>query len=60
MPERGYRGAYHHVSAKYLERYVTEFSRRHNDRDADTIDQMTSIAQGMVGKWLMYRDLVAD
>ena len=60
MLKRGYHGTYHHMSAKHLDRYVTEFSGRHNDRERDTIDQMAGIAQGMVGKRLMYRDLVAD
>ena len=60
MLKRGYHGTYHHMSAKHLDRYVTEFSGRHNDRSADTADQMVHMAQGMVGKRLRYRDLVAD
>ena len=59
MLKRGYHGTYHHMSAKHLDRYVTEFSGRHNDRERDTIDQMSHIAQGMVGKRLRYVDLVA-
>ena len=59
MLKRGYRGTYHHMSAKHLDRYVTDFSGRRNDREADTIDQMAHIAQGMVGKRLRYVDLVA-
>ena len=58
MLKRGYHGTYHHMSAKHPDRYVTEFSGRHNDRERDTIDQMTGIAQGMVGKRLTYRELV--
>ena len=59
--KRGYHGStYHHMSEKHLGRYVSEFSGRHNDRRRDTLDQMARIAQGMVGKRLMYRDLVAD
>ena len=57
--KRGYHGTYHYMSAKHLDRYVTEFSGRHNDRERDTIDQMASIAQGMVGKRLRYRELIA-
>ena len=49
----------HHMSAKHLDRYVTEFSGRHNGREADTIDQMAATARGMVGKRLRYQDLVA-
>ena len=59
MLKRGYHGTYHHMSAKHLDRYVTEFSGRHNDRERDTIDQMSHIAQGMVGKRLKYEDLIA-
>ena len=40
-------------------RYVTEFSGRHNDRTSDTVDQMAKIVQGMGGKRLRYRDLIA-
>ena len=58
MLKRGYHGTYHHMSEKHLGRYVGEFASRHNDRPADTIDQMQATAQGMVGKRLRYRDLV--
>ena len=60
MLKRGYHGTYHHMSAKHLDRYVTEFSGRHNDREADTVDQMAGIVQGMVGKRLRYNDLIAE
>ena len=56
--KRGYHGTFHHMSPKHLHRYVTEFSARHNIRDMDTIEQMQEIVSGMVGKRLMYRDLV--
>ena len=57
--KRGYHGTYHHMSEKHLGRYVTEFAERHNDRPLDTIDQMKQLTQGMVGKRLEYKDLVA-
>ena len=56
--KRGYQSTFHHMSAKHLDRYVTEFSGRYNDRDSDIIDQMSRIALGMVEKRLTYRDLV--
>ena len=56
--KRGYHGTYHHMSEKHLDRYVGEFTGRHNDRTADTIDQMAAIARGMVGKRLRYADLI--
>ena len=58
--KRGYHGTFHHMSEKHLGRYVTEFSGRHNDRGCDTIHQMQNVAAGMVGKRLLYRDLVAS
>ena len=60
MLKRGYQGTYHHMSPKHLQRYVNEFSGRHNVRDADTADQMVGMAQRIVGKRLTYRDLVVD
>ena len=56
--KRGYYGTYHRMSEKHLQRYVNEFSGRHNIRSLDTIDQMASVAKGMDGKRLRYRDLV--
>ena len=48
------------MSEKHLDRYVGEFSGRHNNRTVDTLDQMTAAAAGMVGKRLRYRELIAD
>ena len=59
MLKRGYNGTYHHMSEKHLQRYVNEFSGRHNIRDLDTADQMLSVAAGLVGRRLMYRNLTA-
>ena len=58
MLKRGYHGTYHHMSEKHLDRYVGEFTGRHNHRTADTIDQMAAIAKGLVGKRLRYADLI--
>ena len=60
MLKRGHKGVYHQMSPKHLDRYVAEFAGRHNVREEDTIDQMTGLVADMVGKQLMYRDLVAD
>ena len=59
MLKRGYTGTYHHMSPKHLHRYVDEFAGRHNDRPSDTVEQMGSMVQGMVGKKLRYQDLIA-
>ncbi len=60
MLKRGYHGTYHHISPKHLQRYINEFAGRHNVREADTIDQMESVVSGLVGKRLMYTELISD
>ncbi len=59
MFKRGYVGTYHQMSRKHMDRYVSEFVGRHNSRPLDTVDQMRATAQGLVGKRLQYRELVA-
>ncbi len=59
LMKRGYHGTYHHMSCQHLGRYVDEFSGRHNNRESGTLDQMRHIAQGLVGKRLRYKDLMA-
>ena len=60
MLKRGYYGTFHHVSVKHLPRYVAEFAGRQNIRDKDTLDQMRDLVAGMVGKRLMYAELIED
>ena len=59
MLKRGYHGTYHHMSPKHLSRYINEFTGRHRIRERHTLDQMNLVVDGMVGKRLMYRDLVS-
>ena len=47
------------MSQEHLQRYVNEFSGRHNIREQDTMDQMQAVVCGMVGKRLLYADLTA-
>ena len=56
--KRGYHGTYHKMSVKHLNRYVGEFSGRHNSRGSDTLSQMNLMARGMDGKKLRYQDLI--
>ena len=60
MLKRAHKGTFHKLSAKHLQRYVNEFAGRHNIRSLDTIRQMEHIVAAMVGKRLMYRELVAE
>ncbi|MDE0308369.1 MAG: IS1595 family transposase [Acidiferrobacterales bacterium] len=57
--KRAHKETFHKISHKHLNRYVTEFAGRHNNRPLDTIRQMENIVMGMLGKKLRYKDLVA-
>ena len=59
MLRRGHEGTFHHLSEKHLDRYVSEFSGRHNMLEADTADMMAIIARQSVGRRLRYMDLIA-
>ncbi len=57
--KRAYHGVYHHMSPKHLDRYVAQFAGKHNVRGMDTADQMAHVVASMVGKRLLWRELVA-
>ena len=38
---------------------MAEFAGRHNIRELDTLEQMEHVVAGLVGRRLMYRDLIA-
>ena len=57
--KRGYLGTFHHFSEKHMNRYIDEFAGRHNDRPLDTIDMMSRVVQGMMGRRLTHKALVA-
>ncbi len=58
MLKRGYHGTYHKMSPKHLQRYVNEFSGRHNARPMDTSAQLSKLVAGMEGKRLPYQTLI--
>ena len=59
MLKRAHKGVYHRLSAKHLQRYVNMFAGRQNIREMDTLAQIQHVVAAMVGRRLMYRDLVA-
>ena len=58
--KRGYHGTFHHISPKHLHRYVNEFAGRHNLRPQDTERMMQEIYASLIGKRLMYKELIAE
>ena len=59
MFKRAHKGTFHKMSPKHLQRYIDEFSTRHNLRERDTIEIMAAVTTGGVGKRLKYADLIA-
>lgn len=59
--KRGLIGVYHHASKKHLGRYVDEFAFRLNDGNVvrHTLDRLDSFIDGVAGKRLTYKALIA-
>ena len=57
--KRGIHGTYHNISPKHAQRYVDEFTGRHNVRPLDTEDQMGEVVKGMEGKRVRFDELTA-
>ena len=60
MLKRAHKGTFHKISPKHLQRYVHEFTGKHNIRDSGTLAQMRHTVARLVGRNLLYRDLIAD
>ena len=60
MLKRAHKGTFHKISPKHLQRYVSEFSGKHNIRASGTLAQMSDTVARLVGRNLLYRDLIAD
>ena len=58
--KRAYHGTYHKISKRHIERYVLQFTAKHNMRSSGTLDQMGLTAAGMAGRRLTYADLTAE
>ena len=59
MIKRAYKGTFHKLSPKHLDRYVQEDAGRQNLQERNTVETMAAIATGMQGKRLRYRELIA-
>ena len=60
MLKRAHKGTFHKISPKHLDRYVQEFAGKHNIRDSGTLTQMRDTVARLVGRNLLYCDLIAD
>ncbi|MYF29420.1 MAG: IS1595 family transposase [Gammaproteobacteria bacterium] len=59
MLKRAHVGTFHKLSPKHLNRYVQEFAAKHNIRDSGTLAQMRDTVGRMIGRNLLYTDLIA-
>lgn len=58
--KRGYYGTYHQMSKKHLQRYVDEFTFRHNKRDTDASDIFDKMIVNIAAlETLHYKTLIA-
>ena len=60
MLKRAHKGTFHKISPKHLQRYVSEFAGKHNIRNSDTLAQMRNTVARLIGRNLLYRNLVTD
>ena len=58
--KRAHKDTFHKISPKHLNRYVQEFTGKHNLSELDTFQQMRDIARRMVGERFMHHDLIRD
>jgi hypothetical protein len=53
--KRGLIGTFHHVGEQHLQRYVTEFDFRWNNRKCSDKERADTLLSGVHGKRLKYR-----
>lgn len=57
--KRGLIGTYHHVSSHHLQRYLSEFDFRYNQRAVIDVERYDAALKGITGKRLTYRRIDA-
>lgn len=57
--KRAHKGTFRNLSPKHLDGYAQELAGRHTRRERDTIEMMRSMRDGMDGKRLAHKALVA-
>ena len=57
--KRAFKGTYHHMSRKHLDRYVAEFVGKHNNRPLGSVDRMEATVKGVDKKQMRYREITA-
>lgn len=55
--KRAYKGIYHHMSPKHLQRYANEFAGRHSLRPLEPLEHMRELVRGFEGKRLTWKML---
>ena len=60
MLKRLHKRTFHKMSPKHLQRYVCEFTGRHNVRPQDIMETISGIVQGMEKRRLTYKELTID
>ena len=58
--KRAHKGTFHKMSLKHLQRYVSEFAGKHNIRNSGLLAQMRDTVARLVGRNLLYGDLIVD
>ena len=59
MLKRAHKGTFHKINPKHLQPYVSEFAGKHNIRESGTLAQMRDTVARLIGRNLLYRDLIA-
>ena len=60
MLKRAHTDTFHKLSPKHLNRYVQKFAGKYNIRNSSTLAQMRDTVMRLVGRNLLYVDLIAD